>query len=272
MHNGQFDFDDYGLTADTALALEAIGHERATLHKIRHALARHVDDYTTFKKQRFAGSIAKLLVVAQQTGGDPVDFGGVNLVRRLEQRVATAAPIAGRIEDRSSSDYANTIGQIFAVRGLLKAGSASGGPALRFLLKQQCHNGAFRLDFNADKTAAAQGCTKPGSADTDVTALAVIELTSLQSVRRTPGAGAEVGPALAAQAPGRQRQLRRRWADRGRQHQQHRAGRVGVHRHRAVRPGAAGRGLGAPAPGTRRCLRYAAGGRGRSDRATTMRP
>ncbi|MGA8247491.1 MAG: prenyltransferase/squalene oxidase repeat-containing protein [Nocardioides sp.] len=181
MHNGQFDFDDYGLTADTALALEAIGHHGTALKKIRHALARHVDDYTTYRTDRYAGSIAKLLVVAQQTGGDPTKFGGVDLVRRLEKRVATKAPIAGRIEDKSSSgDFANTIGQIFTARGLLKAGSASGGPALRFLLKQQCDNGAFRLDFNANKTAAVQGCTKSSDADTDVTALAVIELSWLR--------------------------------------------------------------------------------------------
>jgi hypothetical protein len=182
IHNGQFDFNDYGLTADTALALKAIGHQGAALDDIRRALARHVDDYTTFDTDRYAGATAKLLVVAQQLGADPQDFGGVDLVSRLENRVATDAPIAGRIEDKSASgDFANSIGQIFAVRGLLKAGSASGVPALKFLLKQQCDNGYFRLDFNADKTAAKQGCGSSSPADTDVTALAVIELTALRN-------------------------------------------------------------------------------------------
>jgi hypothetical protein len=182
IHNGQFDFNDYGLTADTALALKAIGGQRAALDDIRHALARHVDDYTTFKSQRFSGATAKLLVVAQELGGDPQDFGGVDLVSRLENRVATAAPIAGRIEDKSSSgDFANTIGQVFAARGLLVAGSDSAVPALKFLLKQQCDNGYFRVDFKADKTAAKQGCSPSSPADTDVTALAVIELSSLRN-------------------------------------------------------------------------------------------
>ena len=206
MHNGQFDFDDYGLTADTALALKAIGHRGATLDKIRHALARHVDDYTTFKTDRYAGSTAKLLVVAQQTGGHATKFGGVDLVKRLEKRVATKAPIAGRIEDKSGfGDNANTIGQIFAVRGLMKAGSTSRGPAVRFLLKQQCANGAFRLDFNANKTAPVQGCTKSSDADTDVTALAVIELTSLQQAH----------PSLKPALNGAVRWLRRHQADNG---------------------------------------------------------
>jgi hypothetical protein len=181
IHNGQFGFDDYGLTADTAFALKAIGGHAPSLRAIRHALAHHVDDYTTFKTDRYAGPTAKLLVVAQQTGADPRHFGGVNLVRRLENRVADNAPITGRIQDKSSSgDFANSVGQIFAVRGLLSARSASGAPALRFLLKQQCTGGYFRLDFNADKGAPRQGCTHGSPADTDVTALAVIELTALE--------------------------------------------------------------------------------------------
>jgi hypothetical protein len=186
IHNGQFGFDDYGLTADTGFALRAIGGHHKAVRRIRHALANHVDDYTTFKTDRYAGATAKLLVLAQQTGADPRNFGGVNLVRRLENRVATDAPITGRIEDKSTSgDFANSIGQIFAVRGLLKAGSVSGDPALRFLLKQQCAGGYFRLDFNADKTAPRQGCTQSSPADTDVTALAVIELTALQKAQPT---------------------------------------------------------------------------------------
>jgi hypothetical protein len=95
--------------------------------------------------------------------------------------VSTSSPTKGRIEDRSSGDFANTIGQVFAVRGLLKAGSPSGRPALKFLLEQQCKDGSFRLDFNPHKKAAQQGCRASDPSDTDVTALAVIELTSLRT-------------------------------------------------------------------------------------------
>ncbi len=177
IHNGQYDFDDYGLTADTAFALRAVGGQPQALRQIRHALSAHVDDYTTFQTDAYAGPTAKLLVLAQQTGGHARDFGGVNLVRRTVQRVSTTAPTRGRIEDRSSfGDNANAIGQIFAVRGLLEAGSPRAASALRFLLEQQCGRGFFRLDFNSDKTAAQQGCTPKSPPDTDVTALAVIEL------------------------------------------------------------------------------------------------
>jgi hypothetical protein len=181
VHNGQFHFDDYGLTIDTAFALDTIGGQGATVRHIRKALGQHVDSYTTgvdfgAPTDRYAGAIAKLLVAAQDTGAKARHFGGVNLVNRLSQRVSTSAPIKGRIEDQSGfGDNANTIGQIFAVRGLMKAHSPLAKPALNFLLLQQCPV-FFRLDFNADKTAAKQSCTAKSPADTDVTALAVIEL------------------------------------------------------------------------------------------------
>ncbi len=186
MHNRQFDFDDYGLTADSALALATLGHHQDSVDAIRHALARHVDDYTTFKRDVYAGPTAKLLVVAQATGGSQHHFGGVDLVQRLERRVSTTVPTVGRLEDKSATDFANTIGQIFAVRGLTAAGSTRAPAALSFLLEQQCPAGFFRLDFTSKKTAPNQSCSPTTSSpDTDATALAVVELWSLRSTDPT---------------------------------------------------------------------------------------
>lgn len=186
IHNNQYKLDDYGLTADTALALDAIGGHRKARTAIRHALAHHVADYTTYKKSVFAGSVAKLLVVAQENGSTGRSFGGVNLVHRLSARVSTKAPTVGRIEDKASTDYANTIGQVFAVRGLLGAKASRATDALGFLLKQQCRAGYFRLGFATSKTSAKQSCdagTRAASApDTDVTALAVVELSPVSGL------------------------------------------------------------------------------------------
>ena len=44
------------------------------------------------------------------------------------------------------------IGQAFAAQGLAVAGSGKADEALKFLLKQQCGKGWFRLNFAADKT------------------------------------------------------------------------------------------------------------------------
>jgi hypothetical protein len=197
IHNPNFvpgGFDDYGLTIDTAFALKAIGGHKKDVATVRKALSKHVDSYTTGvdfgTTDVFAGAVAKLLVLTQQTGGGARAFGGVNLVRRLDQRVITSGPSKGRIQDvvdptnPFGADSANAIGQIFAVRGLMRAGRTDGAAALRFLLQQQCDSGFFRLNFTADKAAADQACGKGDPADTDVTALAVVELASVAKGHR----------------------------------------------------------------------------------------
>jgi hypothetical protein len=189
IHNVNFGgFDDYGLTIDTTLALKTIGGHKKDVARAREALSQHVDNYTTGvdfgSTAEFAGADAKLLVLAQRTGGGARHFGGTNLVSRLNQRVIASGPSKGRIEDVEDPpsmifDSANVVGQIFATRGLLKVGSANGPAVLKFLLAQQCGSGFFRLSFKSNKDAPRQGCTKRDSADTDVTALAIIELVSL---------------------------------------------------------------------------------------------
>lgn len=187
VHNDQFGFDDYGLTADTAFALKEIGGQADSLRDIRTALAGHVDSWTTGvdfgSSDVYAGSTAKAVVLAQVTGADPRSFGGVDLVQRLNGLVSSDPALAGRLRDTSDTDYANVIGQAFAVRGLAVAKSGKAGAALRFLLAQQCASGYFRLNFAAPD-AADQSCDggKRGSTsapDTDVTALAVLALQAL---------------------------------------------------------------------------------------------
>jgi len=188
VYNRQFDFTDYGLTADVALALDALGRT-GRVRQIAGGLDGHVDSWTTGKDFEapddvYAGSVAKAVVVAQQADRNPRRFGGVNLVRRLQGLVSTDEAYAGRLEDRGSSDFANTIGQAFAANGLARADSDRAGDARRFLLAQQCADGFFRLNFAA-KDAPAQDCDSGGASlsapDTDVTALAVILLEN------TPG-------------------------------------------------------------------------------------
>lgn len=187
IHNDQYDFDDYGLTADTAFALAAIGGQHDTVREIRKALAQHVDSWTTGvdfgSDDVYAGSTAKAVVLAQTTGADPRAFHGVDLVKRLNTRVNDTRPTIGRIEDASATDYANVIGQSFAAQGLSVAGSRNADNAVRFLLKQQCSAGYFRLNF-ADKSATDQTCdggahSTTSAPDTDVTALAVLSLIAL---------------------------------------------------------------------------------------------
>ena len=186
VHNDQYDFDDYGLTADTALALSAIGGARGTVKEIRRAVATHVDSWTTgadfASDDVYAGSTAKAVVLARTTGANPRKYGGVNLVKRLNKRVSSKRPTVGRIQDASATDYANVIGQSFAAQGLATEGSRKTGKVVRFLLKQQCSRGYFRLNFAA-ADAADQTCdggdATSSAPDTDVTALAVLSLKAM---------------------------------------------------------------------------------------------
>lgn len=188
VHNGQFDFDDYGLTIDVAFALQSIGGHGPAVSHIRAALQQHVADYTTFQTDVYAGPTAKLLVLARRTGGGATDFGGVDLVAQLRSLVRTGGPAKGRIQDQSSfGDNANTIGQVYAMEGL-RPHTAEAAPVLNFLLDQQCSAGFFRLDFTKDVTAANQSCDGATPAhrvpDTDATAIAVLGLVDSHRNRR----------------------------------------------------------------------------------------
>ncbi|MGL5826883.1 MAG: prenyltransferase/squalene oxidase repeat-containing protein [Nocardioides sp.] len=204
-------FNDYGLSIDAGLALAAVGAREATLDQISAAVAANVDSYVTGvdfgSSDIYAAAVAKAAAFAGVAGGNPASFGGVNLISRLEARTSSVDGIKGRIEDASTAgDYANTIGQGFAVEALVRAGSPEAGVATRFLLKQQCAEGYFRLGFTPSKTAVDQTCdggtADESAADTDVTALVLISLQ--RSGLTTPAVTAAMANAtawlLAAQA------------------------------------------------------------------------
>ena len=186
VHNDQYDIDDYGLTADTGIALAELGGHRTALRAVRKALGANVGAWTTGGEPGgvYAGSTAKAIAFAQAVGADPRSFGGTDLVVQLRGRVSTSAPTTGRISDKSTyGDYANTIGQAYAVGALSQAGSNRAGIATRFLLQQQCASGYFRLNFSAP-TAKDQTCDGAAKADkardTDATAIALIQLLSIE--------------------------------------------------------------------------------------------
>ena len=189
MHNPQFDFDDYGLTIDAGLAELSMGNTAAAT-QIRNAIAAHVNDYITGDGggdpgSKYSGATAKTLVLAQRSGANPSSFGGVDLVSRLESLVAPS----GRIGDVSTfGDFANSIGQSFAVEGLNNANSTKGGAATSYLLLQQCPAGFFRLDLGDTQ------CADNADPDTDVTAFAML---ALQTRRAQPAVDAALTKAVA---------------------------------------------------------------------------
>lgn len=182
VYNEQFGgFEDLGLTIDVGLALQRVGGHDADVAAVREAMSSRVDAYTTYEDDVYANSVAKLMAFAQRSsGGAGKKFGGVNLLKRLNGVVLMKGRLEGRLADKSSADYANTLGQAFAVEALARAGSGKADEVRGFLLQQQCGAGWFRLGFSGKK-ASEQGCrAKKDQPDTDATVFAIDGLRSLE--------------------------------------------------------------------------------------------
>lgn len=199
VHNGQFKFNDYGLSLDVYFALKALGRPAAAASVLR-AMDDAPGAYIGTGSDSYAGAIGKLATAVDLQGRAPRAFGGVNLISRLESLVVTTRPgQVGRAVDRSSyGDLSNTIGQAWVVRALAGTGSRLADEATGFLAQQQCGAGFFRESF--EKTTAVgtsftcNGATPAAAASIDATALAV---QALVVARRhgVPGLGDELSRA-----------------------------------------------------------------------------
>lgn len=174
----------YGTSVDLALALDAVGGHDAAVTEITDAVAGAVESYTGSGGEVYSGSAAKALTLAVAQGRDLADFGGIDLLARVEGTVITSGPSTGRLADVSAwGDYANSIGQAFAAGALTAAGSPLADEVTDFLLDQQCSAGFFRLYFTADKDAAAQSCAgspaETAEQASDTTALVALQLAPL---------------------------------------------------------------------------------------------
>lgn len=186
VHNEQYDFDDYGLSVDTALALDQAGGHDDVVKQVGGKVADNVKSYVApgYGTLTSAGATAKTLVLAQQIDADPTSYGGVDLVDSLQALVTAGGPAAGRLHDhvdprdKKAADYANVIAQAFGTWGLAAADSDAAPSATDFLLEQQCKDGWFRLSFTADPRAEDQSCDgdRTSKPDVDATAFAVIAL------------------------------------------------------------------------------------------------
>ncbi len=181
---------DFGLTIDTGMALSTVAGQGSAVTAINTALEARIADYVgDGTKESYAGSLAKAAAFARTAKKNPTSYGGINLITRLEERTADvptdpaaepqAAAIAGRVFDKSEfGNFANVVGQSYAVRALTLAKSAEAGAARDFLLKQQCASGYFRLSLDK-ANVPSQSCTEGvagNEADPDVTSLAAINL------------------------------------------------------------------------------------------------
>ncbi len=156
-----------------------------------------------------AHSVAAMTALAVTQERDPSDFGGENLLQRLESLIATDGPATGRIGDEAidegAVDSAGTAEQAAAVTALTGAKSELAESAVAYLRLQQCPDGHFRAGFTADPAAEQQGCSDNSESEQNAltgsaTARAVIALAPLaKDNAELTGALAKAGTWLEAQ-------------------------------------------------------------------------
>lgn len=198
-YNALYDFNDYGLGADTAIALAAVGGQAPAVKKLGDAVRDNYYNFVTGGSfgpdDLLGGTMGKALVVAQVAETKPAGY--ANRVQSdVEDLLGTAAPIEGRIQNAASYD-ANVFGQSYVARGLATAGSASASDAVDFLLLQQCTDGHFRQSFSpkADLDQSCNAGLPATNGDTvGATATAVI---NLQAIVGKPGVSVNVPDAIA---------------------------------------------------------------------------
>ena len=167
-------FPDYGLTLDVDLALRDLGVKERKRRRILAAIERRPGQYIGTGTTRSAGALGKLLTAVQREHIDPATYAGGTFVQQLERRVHTAADTEqGRAEDAGSDDFSNAIGQSFVVRALSMAGSDLADETTRFLLRQQCVQGYFRVFLESADHSCNGGTESESGPSVDATAFAV---------------------------------------------------------------------------------------------------
>ncbi|MFQ6173352.1 LPXTG cell wall anchor domain-containing protein [Oryzobacter sp. R7] len=179
-----FDAFDGGNTIDAMLGLAASGVGADQLGQSLDYLEANVGGYMGADyDSTFAGPTAKAVIGVLAAGGDPTDAGGLDLVAELQATEGAVEP--GRFSDLpvdcgyTTCDYSNTIGQALGIIALVRAGEPLSVASVDFLVAQQCADGGFRGNLDAqtcvsdpDATAfAAQALVAAGAAEEGADAL-----------------------------------------------------------------------------------------------------
>ncbi|HET8930244.1 MAG TPA: prenyltransferase/squalene oxidase repeat-containing protein [Acidimicrobiales bacterium] len=163
---------DPSLTAQALLGLAASGADSATVAKMLGYLEANVDDFVAPDGAAdSAGALSWLLLDAVVTDTDAGDFGGVDLVSRLE-----ATQQSDGLFGNGDPSYDGTFRQALALTALHAVGVAN--PAgVDWLASQQCADGGF-VAYRADVSMRCPAVDPANfvGADTNSTAFAAIAL------------------------------------------------------------------------------------------------
>ena len=167
---------DLGSTAQAVIALAGAGRGQSQVTAMVAWLEAHVDEFADpagAAGTDVPGALAWLILDAVATGGDPYDFGGTDLVARLQ---ATQRPdgLFGLSDQDPTYDGATRQGLALLALAAVGVDNAAG---LAWLEDQQCTDGSF-VAYRADTSVAcpavdAANFTGP---DTNSTAFAAMAL------------------------------------------------------------------------------------------------
>lgn len=179
-------YTDYGLTLDVFFAFKDLGVKRGKRDAILDTFEKRVDAYVTSSGTTYAGSLAKLVTALERQHRDLSTYEDGDLFTRLVRTVHRGGDADGLAQAVGAPGTTNTFGQAYAVQALTLGRSDEADDAARFLLKQQCRQGYFRVyTKSADRTCDG-GTAAQSGASVDATAVAVDALLTVQR-RDVPG-------------------------------------------------------------------------------------
>jgi hypothetical protein len=169
---------------DALMALRRLDPGGATQAAIAKGLQREAVQYVTYQvgpvRGRYVEATARAVIVAARSGIPMRKYADGSLRRSLAKMVRKGPgdPQRGRLVDSGwGGDRSNTISQAWAVRALAAVDSKYLPIAARFLAKQSCPAGHFRLLMDSpDYTCKGSNELRNRVANTEATALAILAL------------------------------------------------------------------------------------------------
>jgi len=195
---------DSDATRDVAFALAATGLEREAFDSALAWLTANVEDVIAPDgEDEEAGTMGYLIMLAVAAGENPRDFGGVDLIARLE---ATYGTYEDGLYGPGDPTFDGVLRQSLALMAFLAAGVAPNPEAIIWLQNQQCDAGAsdpasvggFPNYRNPSVPCPAPSVTTYSGAEVDATAVALQYL----AVESLPGASEAATFLLSAQSSG----------------------------------------------------------------------
>jgi hypothetical protein len=181
-------------TVNSLLALAAANVDLPLAHAGLGYMEQNVNAYVTRDGSDGPGQLALLILAAHALGADPTNFGGTDLVSRLQATETTSGPNAGRFgtDAQDAATDAGPYDQGLALQALKAAGVPADGPAVSWLQQQQCAaNGGWVFNSQPDAANPCSGDPAQGlGPDTNTTAQAVQGLAAQGALTPAIAAGA----------------------------------------------------------------------------------